>query len=161
MAPRRKSRDPGTRVTVVWPGLHLVNPKSRRRKPRDPRYAGVEFAQVRRGKWKSRTAHRRLDPEAFATPRRREGLTTRMKAEAYWRRRDPCAYCGSPSDEWDHMDPYSKGGAHTADNITRSCAPCNAAKRATSVLVFLANQAWNREDRRARNTFGPLTSPPL
>ena len=41
-----------------------------------------------------------------------------------------CTYCGSTSKlTMDHIVPLSKGGAHTKQNITPACRPCNSRKR--------------------------------
>lgn len=51
---------------------------------------------------------------------------------------DPCVYCGSPSNTWDHLEARETGGKDAADNVARSCAACNQAKGKMSVLLFLA-----------------------
>lgn len=54
---------------------------------------------------------------------------------------DPCAYCGGPGTDWDHIEPLARGGAHSAENITRACSGCNATKRDKPLLLFLATRA--------------------
>jgi len=39
-----------------------------------------------------------------------------------------CQYCGSAAENVDHIQPRSKGGTHTWDNVVASCRPCNARK---------------------------------
>jgi 5-methylcytosine-specific restriction endonuclease McrA len=50
---------------------------------------------------------------------------------------DPCAYCGAPSAEIEHIVPRARGGANTWDNLTGACTACNARKSAKSLLTFL------------------------
>jgi 5-methylcytosine-specific restriction endonuclease McrA len=51
--------------------------------------------------------------------------------------RDPCAYCGVAATAIDHIDPLVGGGAAHWDNLTAACGPCNSAKHATPLLLFL------------------------
>lgn len=50
-----------------------------------------------------------------------------------------CAYCGQPSDTLtqEHMQPLSRGGSHTQDNIVPACGPCNRSKSARTLLESL------------------------
>lgn len=43
--------------------------------------------------------------------------------------------------EADHLVPRARGGSDAADNRVLACGPCNNAKRADSLLVFLARRA--------------------
>jgi hypothetical protein len=55
-----------------------------------------------------------------------------------YRANDPCAYCGWPSDTWDHIEPMGRGGsAASSSNVTRSCASCNQKKGSLTLLEFL------------------------
>ena len=40
-----------------------------------------------------------------------------------------CQYCGAHADSIDHIQPRSKGGPHTWDNVVAACRPCNVRKR--------------------------------
>ena len=40
-----------------------------------------------------------------------------------------CQYCGAHADSIDHVQPRSRGGAHTWDNVVAACRPCNVRKR--------------------------------
>ena len=40
-----------------------------------------------------------------------------------------CQYCGDPADSIDHVQPRSRGGQHTWENVVAACRPCNLAKR--------------------------------
>ena len=51
---------------------------------------------------------------------------------------DPCAYCGEPAVELDHIEPVSVGGAGTWDNLTGACRGCNASKNDRRLLAFVA-----------------------
>lgn len=63
-------------------------------------------------------------------------------------RLDPCAYCGGPTTEIDHIVPRSSGGDNEWTNLTASCGPCNRAKSDKPLLVFLAHQHGCYEWRR-------------
>lgn len=58
--------------------------------------------------------------------------------------RDPCAYCGEPTEQIDHIDPVALGGTSDWDNLTGACQSCNARKEARPLLVFLAVRAPGR-----------------
>lgn len=60
-----------------------------------------------------------------------------------WRdviRRDPCTYCGVPSETTDHIVPVSAGGLRDWPNEVGACKSCNEAKAATPLLVFLVRR---------------------
>ena len=40
----------------------------------------------------------------------------------------PCAHCGCPSEELDHVIPLSRGGRHSVGNLQGLCKPCNTQK---------------------------------
>jgi len=40
-----------------------------------------------------------------------------------------CQYCGAHADSIDHVQPRSRGGEHTWDNVVAACRPCNVRKR--------------------------------
>jgi len=57
--------------------------------------------------------------------------------EAYGYR---CAYCGAEDRlTIDHVEPISKGGAHTAKNVVPACKPCNDSKSDRSVDEWFAS----------------------
>lgn len=64
-----------------------------------------------------------------ADERRRRSLTKEAR-EAVWERDEgKCVECGSKENlHYDHIIPFSKGGANTADNLQLLCAPCNLSK---------------------------------
>jgi 5-methylcytosine-specific restriction endonuclease McrA len=41
----------------------------------------------------------------------------------------------------DHIEPISRGGAHTADNLAAVCASCNQSKHAMPLVAFLLRLA--------------------
>ena len=52
-----------------------------------------------------------------------------------------CVYCGSSENlTVDHVRPKSKGGTDTADNLVTACRPCNQAKGAMQLEMFLKTQ---------------------
>jgi len=54
-----------------------------------------------------------------------------------------CSYCMKScrnNYQLDHIEPLSKGGAHTIDNFTIACPTCNNSKHNHSLIVWLAKQ---------------------
>jgi 5-methylcytosine-specific restriction endonuclease McrA len=41
-----------------------------------------------------------------------------------------CQYCGAPAESLDHVQPKSKGGDHTWENVVAWCRSCNVRKGA-------------------------------
>lgn len=88
-----------------------------------------------------REYHRRNPEVARLNARRRKyrlGLATTETRE--WARTilaDPCAYCGSPTEQIDHVVPISRGGDHDWTNLIGACESCNRHKHANSLLQFL------------------------
>lgn len=65
-------------------------------------------------------------------------------------RLDPCAYCGEPSAQLDHIIPRSQGGSDDWHNRAGTCASCNGRKQDIPLLVWMgwklhhdALQPWN------------------
>lgn len=95
------------------------------------------------------------DPLAGPPFRRQRG--TGLPRWAYWQRRDdqrlaadgevrtyigilyrdPCAHCGAPCREIDHIVPVNAGGQLAVDNVTASCRSCNGRKHSMPLLRFL------------------------
>ncbi len=40
-----------------------------------------------------------------------------------------CQYCGLHADSVDHINPRSRGGTHTWDNVVAACRRCNSRKK--------------------------------
>lgn len=54
-----------------------------------------------------------------------------LRRQVWVRDGGKCRHCGSTDDlEFDHIIPYSKGGATTLDNLQLLCLPCNRRKGA-------------------------------
>lgn len=54
--------------------------------------------------------------------------------------RDPCAYCGGPSEEIDHIVSIAVGGTGCWTNLTGACQSCNGGKSDRSFLIYLLVQ---------------------
>lgn len=65
-----------------------------------------------------------------------EGIRLRIDYEAIIRK-DPCAYCGGPAGEVDHIEPLKRGGSSEWDNLGPACRSCNSSKHATPLLAYL------------------------
>ncbi len=50
---------------------------------------------------------------------------------------DKCVYCGDPMTGVDHLQPLSKGGEHTLENLAPCCGECNSLKQAQPIWVML------------------------
>lgn len=59
-------------------------------------------------------------------------------------RGDPCAYCGGPATDVDHIDAISRGGAHAWWNLTAACRDCNVSKYSEPLLAFLMRRPAQR-----------------
>lgn len=56
-----------------------------------------------------------------------------------------CSYCGNHCDTSytiDHIDPLSKGGTHTLDNLTIACSSCNSSKNNKPLVLWLASRQF-------------------
>lgn len=49
----------------------------------------------------------------------------------------PCSYCGAEADEWDHVEPLTRGGPNDVFNIVPCCRPCNLSKNNRTLLEWL------------------------
>lgn len=51
-----------------------------------------------------------------------------------------CAYCGERGGklQCDHIEPVSRGGSHSDENLTTACEPCNRSKGAKTL------EEWRR-----------------
>jgi hypothetical protein len=50
---------------------------------------------------------------------------------------DPCAYCGAPSTQLDHIEPKSQGGSDSWENRAGTCASCNGRKQDVPMLLWM------------------------
>lgn len=113
----------------------------------------AEHAQ--RMEWQARNRPIPVDlPTALTTPpaqgkrpraKRGDGWTTR-RAMARWMDADPCAYCGGPADEYDHIEPRKRGGGNGEENLVHACHSCNHEKSSRPLLLFLAIRAQRKAD---------------
>lgn len=62
-----------------------------------------------------------------------------MRRYAALLRGDPCSYCMDFCGQMaaDHIVPLELGGENAAENLTAAGRPCNAAKKAKPLLIFL------------------------
>ena len=68
-------------------------------------------------------------------------LTAKQLAEWETSQYKICSYCGKPCEldyQLDHIEPLSKNGTHSLDNLTISCPTCNQSKSNTPLLIWLA-----------------------
>lgn len=57
---------------------------------------------------------------------------------------DPCAYCGGPATDLDHIDPR-KSGNDGWDNRAAACGTCNKRKQRLSLLGFMLRRSLVRD----------------
>ena len=61
-----------------------------------------------------------------------------------------CVYCGTVAAtellSVDHVQPRVKGGDHSGGNVVTACVPCNTAKGARSLVVFLIDSPEARRN---------------
>lgn len=81
-------------------------------------------------------ANRRLRK---ARMREARGIVTAAEWLAILRQYDGrCAYClVSGAMTMDHVNPLSRGGTHTTDNVVPACLTCNTSKQARPMKEFL------------------------
>lgn len=65
-------------------------------------------------------------------PRQRPTISASLKSFIRARDQDRCAYCGDAAGDFhfDHVFPFSRGGATNESNLVLACAPCNLSKGA-------------------------------
>jgi 5-methylcytosine-specific restriction endonuclease McrA len=63
----------------------------------------------------------------------RWGLTGRLTVDEVAAVDGPCAYCGTDTIGWDHVEPLSRGGDNVIANIVACCHPCNVRKGSRTV----------------------------
>ena len=84
----------------------------------------------RRKQRKLERAHAALHQELNGSPRR-EPIPRAVRLDVWRRDAGRCVECGSGFElQYDHVIPFSMGGATTAENLQLLCADCNRAKGA-------------------------------
>lgn len=94
-----------------------------------------------------------------------ENFLARKVSAAEWSRvllRDPCAYCGAPCKEPDHIVPKVMNSQGTGaapctfgpENLTAACRRCNRSKGAHTLLGFLSGQQIGRNPKFKVGTYG-------
>lgn len=53
-----------------------------------------------------------------------------------------CAYCGGPTETWDHIVPVSRGGKTTPGNVVPACLSCNSSKSNKDVFEWLDQRGF-------------------
>jgi 5-methylcytosine-specific restriction endonuclease McrA len=97
--------------------------------------------------WRAANRDKVAEYSARSWLRRRGGYDIRHPGIIGWAtvlRHDPCAYCGGPSGEIDHIDPVTAGGDGNPDNLTAACRSCNASKYNKPLLRFLLDRVAER-----------------
>lgn len=109
------------------------------RKARAARMADPEYKAKALARQRERDRRRYAEDPAYKA--RKQAASTRRRlfygqgslTEAEWivlsqMYRGLCAYCPTPAEVVDHVDPLAGGGAHTAANVVPACAACNLSK---------------------------------
>jgi 5-methylcytosine-specific restriction endonuclease McrA len=125
----------------------------RERHPEAARDSTARYAAkpvVKAAKAARMKAWREADPERtrrYARDyqrRRRQVVVGDIREIQAWMRvveRDPCAYCGNPGGEVDHIVALATGGTHSVDNLTGACKSCNSGKHTADLLRFMLRKA--------------------
>jgi hypothetical protein len=101
-----------------------------------------------------------LEPPPFVE--RTRAIPQDVKIEVAARDGGRCRQCGSNKElHFDHVIPWSKGGANTADNIQLLCGTCNRRKGADEIPASVPpspyRQAWLPPGVNARPSQSPAT----
>jgi 5-methylcytosine-specific restriction endonuclease McrA len=77
-----------------------------------------------------------MDVQAPVGERNTRSIPQDVKIAVAARDGGRCRQCGSTTDlHFDHVIPWSKGGANTVTNIQLLCGPCNRRKGADDIPV--------------------------
>jgi 5-methylcytosine-specific restriction endonuclease McrA len=88
------------------------------------------YERRRRAERRLERAHAVLAQAAVAAPRR-DPIPGEVKRAVWERDGGACVACGAAFDlQYDHVIPFSLGGASTVENLQILCAGCNRAKGA-------------------------------
>jgi HNH endonuclease len=87
------------------------------------------YARQRRNTRALEHAHAVLAASTSAAPRRRERIPRDVRVAVWERDKGRCVECESDFElQYDHVIPFSMGGASTVENLQLLCARCNQAK---------------------------------
>ena len=50
--------------------------------------------------------------------------------------RNPCLYCGEPSEHLEHILPLQRGGLHKIGNLAAACKRCNLSKGSKTIMEW-------------------------
>lgn len=124
------------------------------------RAANPEKDRERSHKWRtenpeknreSKRMSQAANPEASraAKQRRRASIKTSVAGSPTAKQlaalmKEPCVYCGAPSEHIDHVIPLARGGAHDIDNLVPACAKCNTSKGAKLPVIEWKGRKVNK-----------------
>ncbi len=87
------------------------------------------FARQRQQERELEHAHALLAASTSPARRKREPIPTDVRLAVWERDEGRCVECGSDFDiQYDHIIPFSMGGASTVENLQLLCARCNKTK---------------------------------
>jgi len=85
----------------------------------------------RRARRRLERAHATLAQDGADAPARRERVASEIRRAVFERDGGRCVECGSDFDiQYDHVIPFSLGGASSVENLQILCASCNLRKGA-------------------------------
>jgi 5-methylcytosine-specific restriction endonuclease McrA len=131
---RQRSRENSARYRAEHPeraratlAAYRARPENRERLREYVREWNLAHPEKRREYGRRREARKRQMRGGGTI--RRDLLAAKL---AYWGGRCWIAgpNCRVEPDQWDHVKPLSKGGAHLLANLRPACNPCNSSKRA-------------------------------
>jgi len=81
---------------------------------------------------------------ANAVPVPSRFIPTHIRGAVFARDGYVCTYCGGEEDlSLDHMQPWSRGGQHTLENLVVACRTCNSSKHAKTPDEWAAIRVVN------------------